>query len=125
MGHVPIINISPQLTSRLEAAPSRSSRSPSPSSDEEDEDTNDVPPLTRLFTPGQYISCTVKQVRPASGSIDFGARPRDEGEKAARRVELSVRPGDVNVGVGAGDLRVGFVSDLPLFSLNRVLNVRG
>ncbi|KAG9084540.1 rRNA biogenesis protein rrp5, partial [Ceratobasidium sp. UAMH 11750] len=107
MGHVPIINISPQLTSRLDSAPSRSFRSASLSSEDEEED-DDIPSLTQLFSPGQYISCIVKQVRPPSGSIDFGARPRDEGEKAARRVELSIRPGDVNAGVGIADIRVGF-----------------
>ncbi|KAG9127379.1 rRNA biogenesis protein rrp5 [Ceratobasidium sp. 392] len=108
MGHVPIINISPQLTSRLESSPSRS---PSPSSEaeeDEEDDNNNIPSLSQLFSPGQYVSCTVKQVRPASSTIDFGARPRDESEKAARRVELSIRPGDVNAGVGVGDLRVGF-----------------
>ncbi|QRV97232.1 rRNA biogenesis protein RRP5 [Ceratobasidium sp. AG-Ba] len=107
MGHVPIINISSQLTSRLESSPSRSS-SPSSEEEEEEEEETDIPSLTQLFSPGQYVSCIVKQVRPATGSIDFGARPRDESEKAARKVELSIRPGDVNAGVGAGDLSVGF-----------------
>ncbi|KAG9081621.1 rRNA biogenesis protein rrp5, partial [Ceratobasidium sp. 370] len=107
MGHVPIVNVSPQLTSRLDSTPSRSSRSASPSSEDEGED-DDIPSLTQLFSPGQYVSCTVKQVRPPSGSIDFGARPRDESEKAAKRVELSIRPGDVNAGVGVADIRVGF-----------------
>ncbi|KAG8680586.1 rRNA biogenesis protein rrp5, partial [Ceratobasidium sp. 394] len=106
MGHVPIINISPQLTSRLDSTPSRSSRSPSPPSEDEEED--DIPSLIQLFSLGQYVSCVVKQVRPPNGSIDFGARPRDESEKAAKRVELSIRPGDVNVGVGITDIRVGF-----------------
>ncbi|CEL57234.1 rRNA biogenesis protein RRP5 OS=Saccharomyces cerevisiae (strain ATCC 204508 / S288c) GN=RRP5 PE=1 SV=1 [Rhizoctonia solani AG-1 IB] len=105
MGHVPIVNISSQLTSRLEATPSN----PSESGDEEDEEEDDgVPSLSQMFKPGDYVSCTVKQVRPVSSTIDFGAKPRDEEEKAARRVELSIRPSDVNVGVGAGDLRTGF-----------------
>ncbi|KAJ1301821.1 hypothetical protein OPQ81_009049 [Rhizoctonia solani] len=105
MGHVPIINISSQLTSRLESTPS----SPSEAEDsEEDDNDNGVPSLSQMFKPGQYISCTVKQVRPASSTIDFGAKPRDEEEKAARRVELSIRPNEVNTGVGAGDLRPGF-----------------
>ncbi|KAG8709931.1 rRNA biogenesis protein rrp5 [Ceratobasidium sp. 395] len=108
MGHVPIINISPQLTSRLESSPSKSSGSSSTSSEEDEDDDGDTPSLSQLFSPGQYVSCTVKQVRPASGTIDFGARPRDEAEKAARRVELSIRPGDVNAGIGVGDLKVGF-----------------
>ncbi|KAG8794803.1 rRNA biogenesis protein rrp5 [Ceratobasidium sp. 428] len=107
MGHVSIINISPQLTSRLESSPSNSSGSSSSSSEEDEDDDGDIPSLSQLFSPGQYVSCTVKQVRPASGTIDFGARPRDEAEKAARRVELSIRPGDVNAGVGVGDLKVG------------------
>ncbi|QRV97230.1 rRNA biogenesis protein RRP5 [Ceratobasidium sp. AG-Ba] len=107
MGHVPIINISSQLTSRLESSPSRSS-SPSSEEEDEEEEETDIPSLAQLFSPGQYVSCIVKQVRPATGSIDFGARPRDESEKAARKVELSIRPGDVNAGVGAGDLSVGF-----------------
>ncbi|KAH7320432.1 hypothetical protein B0J17DRAFT_685683, partial [Rhizoctonia solani] len=72
------------------------------------------PSLSQMFKPGQYVSCTVKQVRPASSTIDFGAKPRDEEEKAARRVELSIRPNEVNLGVGAGDLRAGFnVTGIP------------
>lgn len=110
MGHIPIINISSQLTSRLEAEPSHSSASSSTSDSDDEEDSNAVPSLNQLFSPGQYVSCVVKQVRPATGGIDFGARPRDESEKAARRVELSIRPGEVNLGVGVGDMRVGFVS---------------
>ncbi|CAE6440693.1 unnamed protein product [Rhizoctonia solani] len=105
MGHVPIVNISSQLTSRLESTPSSSSEA---EEEEEEEEETGVPPLSQMFKPGQYVSCTVKQVRPVSSSIDFGAKPRDEEEKAARRVELSIRPTEVNVGVGAGDLRTGF-----------------
>ncbi|CAE6439154.1 unnamed protein product, partial [Rhizoctonia solani] len=104
MGHVPIVNISSQLTTRLESTPSSSSEAEESEEDEED----GVPSLSQMFKPGQYVSCTVKQVRPASSTIDFGAKPRDEEEKAARRVELSIRPNEVNLGVGAGDLRAGF-----------------
>ncbi|CAE6455083.1 unnamed protein product [Rhizoctonia solani] len=104
MGHVPIINISSQLTSRLESTPSSSSEAEESEEDEED----DIPSLPRMFKPGQYVSCTVKQVKPASSTIDFGAKPRDEEEKAARGVELSIRPSEVNTGVGTGDLRAGF-----------------
>ncbi|CAE6393843.1 unnamed protein product [Rhizoctonia solani] len=104
MGHVPIVNISSQLTSRLESTPSNSSSA----EESEDDEDDGVPSLSHMFRPGQYVSCTVKQVRPASSTIDFGAKPRDEEEKAARRVELSIRPDEVNVGVTAGDLRVGF-----------------
>ncbi|CAE6485208.1 unnamed protein product [Rhizoctonia solani] len=104
MGHVPIVNISSQLTSRLESTPSSSSEAEESETDEDD----GLPSLSQMFRPGQYVSCAVKQVRPASSTIDFGAKPRDEGEKAARRVELSIRPNEVNVGVGAGDLRAGF-----------------
>ncbi|KDN33351.1 hypothetical protein RSAG8_13557, partial [Rhizoctonia solani AG-8 WAC10335] len=104
MGHVPIVNISSQLTSRLESTPSSSSEAEESEAGEDD----GVPSLLQMFKPGQYVSCTVKQVRPASSTIDFGAKPRDEEEKASRRVELSIRPNEVNVGVGAGDLRAGF-----------------
>ncbi|KAG8721817.1 rRNA biogenesis protein rrp5 [Ceratobasidium sp. 394] len=92
MGHVPIINVSPQLTSRLDSVPSRSCRSPSPSSSSEEDDN--IPLLTQLFSLGQYVSCVVKQVCP----------PKRE----RKSVELSVRPGDINVGVGIADIRVGF-----------------
>ncbi|KAF8745274.1 S1 RNA binding domain, partial [Rhizoctonia solani] len=106
MGHVPIVNVSTQLTARLEATPSNSSEAEE--EEEEEEDNDGVPSLSQMFKSGQYVSCMVKQVRPVSSTIDFGAKPRDEEEKAARRVELSIRPTEVNEAVSTGDLRAGF-----------------
>ncbi|KII94182.1 hypothetical protein PLICRDRAFT_122174 [Plicaturopsis crispa FD-325 SS-3] len=108
--HVPITQISPQLTTALEAL----DREDEDSLDEEDEAENAstkprVPDLFEIFHPGQYIRAVVTAVH-ASGSTDASAvgRSRDHTIKASRRVELSLVPERVNAGVQKADLQSGF-----------------
>ncbi|KAI0756786.1 U3 snoRNP-associated protein Rrp5 [Daedaleopsis nitida] len=106
-GHVPITNISTQLTQVLETVEDVEMDS----SNEEDEETSPsrVPDLSEIFQPGQYVRGIVTAVH-APGATDSSGlgRARDEVQKASRRIELSLVPEKVNEGVAKSDLRTGF-----------------
>lgn len=113
--HVPITQISSQLTSLLEAMDENEE---SPSSEDEEEDVlkSRVPDLFRIFHPGQYVRAVVTAVHlPGATDVAGLGRARDEVQKASRRVELSLIPEKVNAGVVKADLRAGFVCLLLLF----------
>lgn len=92
-------------------------------SDNSGEDSeNGIPDLDDMFHPGQYIRAIVTAVHPhgttlasstlAGGSVSTAAlgKPKNELDKASRRVELSVLPQQVNKGISRKDLIKGFVS---------------
>jgi rRNA biogenesis protein RRP5 len=120
-GHVPITQVSSELTSSLESMDG--DNEPPLDGDDDDNDdeeteakTSRVPDLFDLFQPGQYLRCVVVGSHPAgTTTIVAGTRrARDEVEKASRRVELSLIPERVNQGVVKADLKSGFVSnDIP------------
>ncbi|KAL1677463.1 hypothetical protein EV122DRAFT_214020 [Schizophyllum commune] len=103
LGHVPITNISTQLTAALEAM------DVDESDDEDAPAQTAVPDLDDIFRPGQYVRAVVATVH-APGTTDLSGigRSRDEIVRASRRVELSLVPGKVNAGVQKGDLKEGF-----------------
>lgn len=107
-GHIPITNVSPELTQVLEKMDVDSSAE----EDEEEEEgkRSGVPELSDLFTPGQYVRCIVTAVH-AAGTTEGGmiGKSRDAAEKASRRVELSLNPEQVNENVAKADLKPGFV----------------
>lgn len=107
-GHVPITQISTQLTHALESIEDADMDS----SDDEDSESSPsrVPDLLDIFHPGQYVRAIVTAVH-APGATDVAGlgRARDEVHKASRRVEMSLIPEKVNEGVAKTDLRAGFV----------------
>jgi rRNA biogenesis protein RRP5 len=112
-GHVPITQISSELTASLESM----DIDDEPSSDDGEEDAEEkatrLPDLFELFRPGQYLRCVVVASH-AAGTTKTGAgigRATGEIEKVSRRVELSLVPEQVNQGVLKTDLKPGFVSD--------------
>ncbi|RPD57053.1 U3 snoRNP-associated protein Rrp5 [Lentinus tigrinus ALCF2SS1-6] len=106
-GHIPITQVSTQLTHVLESIEDAEMDS----SDEEDSEGSQsrVPDLSEIFHPGQYVRAMVTAVH-ASGARDVTGlgRARDEVQKASRRVEMSLIPEKVNEGVAKTDLRTGF-----------------
>jgi rRNA biogenesis protein RRP5 len=110
-GHVPITNISSQLTELLERLDAQELRS----NDEEVEENEDsrpshTPELSDLFTVGQYVRAVVSAVHaPGTSDVLGVGRSRDENIKTSRRVELSLIPERVNTGVSRSDLKQGFV----------------
>ncbi|KAL6310100.1 U3 snoRNP-associated protein Rrp5 [Sparassis latifolia] len=107
--HVPITEISTQLTGLLEAMDEDEESSASDEEEEEERSESRVPDLFEIFHPGQYVRAVVSAVH-AAGSTDSSGlgRARDGVQKASRRVELSLVPKKVNAGVVKADLRAGF-----------------
>lgn len=110
MGHVPITQVTSQLTKRLESMHEQEEPSDTESVDGGESDfQTEVPDLFQLFQVGQYVRAIVTNVH-ASGSTDISAigKLRDEAAKASRRIELSLVPKTVNSGVLGTDLKPGF-----------------
>ncbi|CDO73457.1 hypothetical protein BN946_scf185013.g92 [Trametes cinnabarina] len=105
--HVPITQISTQLTHILESMDDVEMQS----SDDEEEETSPsrIPDLFEIFCPGQYVRAVVTAVNPPGASDSSGlGRARDEVQKASRRVELTLVPEKVNENIAKADLRPGF-----------------
>ncbi|KAH9960794.1 hypothetical protein BGW80DRAFT_1438825 [Lactifluus volemus] len=92
-GHVPITQISSELTCSLESM-DVDDKPPPDDNDGDDDDENDDE---------VYLRCVVIDSHAAG-------RAKDEAEKASRRVELSLIPEQVNKGVVKTDLKSGFVN---------------
>lgn len=108
--HVPITNISSQLTQNLERAEEDDDSIMDDENDEEDV-KNGVPELLELFKVGQYVRAVVSAVHQPGASDSSGiGKARDEITKSSKRVELSLIPERVNAGVSKSDLKEGFVS---------------
>ncbi|KAH9937237.1 U3 snoRNP-associated protein Rrp5 [Fomitopsis serialis] len=108
--HVPVTEISSQLTAMLEAMDEDDALS---SSDDDEEAKGiskpRVPDLFQVFRVGQYVRAVVSAVHSPGTTDPTGlSRARDEIQKASRRVELSLVPSKVNEGVSKTDLRAGF-----------------
>lgn len=115
LAHVPITNITNQLTQLLETMDEDASMASDGSDDEEDGPSHKsrIPELSDIFHPGQYVRTVVTAVH-AAGSTDMSGlgRTRDAAQKASRRVELSLIPEKVNEGLAKADLKPNFVSVL-------------
>ena len=125
LAHVPITNITSQLTHLLESIDDEDQEVSSDDSDEEEEQPaqSRIPDLFELFQPGQYVRAVVTAVH-AQGSTDVAgfSRTRDESHKASRRVELSLIPEKVNEGVAKADVKAGFVGFIHLHHRERCAN---
>jgi rRNA biogenesis protein RRP5 len=126
IGHIPIHKVTAELNTAMEKLMDRDDKSiDEDASGDEDENENDIPNLDEIFQSGQYVRAIVTAVHPhgitvapatsvdsEAGAIALG-KPKNELEKASRRVELSVQPVQVNKGITSRDLVVGFVSFFP------------
>lgn len=113
LGHVPITQISSQLTARLEAADVDESETSDAGNgeDEESQDKKGLPELSDLFEPGQFLRAVVVATKAAGTTGSLASRHvRDEVQKNSRRVELSLVPTHVNSGLAKADLHAGMVS---------------
>ncbi|GAA6057842.1 hypothetical protein JCM3770_000609 [Rhodotorula araucariae] len=115
LGHIPITNISPEFTARLEKAGEDSSdEEDSDDDDDSDEDDEDkpskgLPGLTSLFRLGQWLVAVVAASKAGDSKTKLGGREGDEAVRSSRRVELSLEPEKVNEGIAKGDLKRGFI----------------
>lgn len=78
---------------------------------EDEEEGSQIPDLFEMFRVGQYVRAVVTNVHAVGVSDMMGVgKLRDDLAKASRRMELSLVPEKVNVGVQKTDLKSGFVS---------------
>lgn len=106
--HVPITQVTSQLTERLESTDDVENEE---FDDDKSESSTQVPDLTNLFYVGQYIRAVVISAHtPGTTDVAGLGRIRDDAIKASRRVELSLLPEKINMGVRKADLKVGYVS---------------
>lgn len=120
MGHIPITQVTSQLTSRLESMHEQDEPSDTESVDDEESDSQtEVPDLFQLFHAGQYVRAIVTNVH-ASGATNVSGigNSRDDATKASRRIELSLVPKMVNSGVLKADLKPGFVSNITVLFIS-------
>ncbi|THH11892.1 hypothetical protein EW146_g7883 [Bondarzewia mesenterica] len=111
VGHIPITQVSSELTRSLETMDVDDDAADPDSGDEEGEGKSSrVPDLFEIFQPGQYVRCVVTAVHAAGSTEGMSGvgRAKDEVERASRRVELSLVPEQVNEGVVKADLKQGF-----------------
>lgn len=117
MGHIPVDKITTELNSSMDRLIDRDDRSDADNSDQGENET-DIPNLEEIFSPGQYVRAIVTAVHPhgvtvpppsSESGISLG-KPRNELDKASRRVELSLLPQEVNLGISSKDLVAGLVS---------------
>jgi len=113
MGHIPITQITTQLTNALEAEELRDSNGEDSDGDDLMEQQHQSPPeLHEIFRVGQFVRAVVTAVRSA-GTTERNSLlgfSHEQFEKASMRVELSLIPGMVNSGLEKTDFRSGFVS---------------
>jgi rRNA biogenesis protein RRP5 len=87
---------------------------------DEDKDINAIPTLEEMFHPGQYLRAVITAVHPqgvtmpapsnsSENAISLG-KPKNELDKASRRIELSIMPHELNQEIKTKDLVKGFVS---------------
>lgn len=109
-GHIPITNITSQLTSQLQAIEELvEARSTDEELDEESIEDRSVD-LPGLFHPGQYVRAIVTGTKPPGTAGDRIVKHlKDDIDRGSRRVELSLLPKQVNQGLLKADLNKGLV----------------
>lgn len=120
LAHIPITNISPEYTARLEASGESSDEGESEEEESEEESDDEeggsgkkssgLPGLATLFKEGDWVPAIVMASKSSDSKAKLGGREGDENVRASRRIELSLEPEKVNEGVAKGDLKAGFVS---------------
>ena len=112
-GHIPITQITSELTALLEKIEESANGEDEDSEGEDDTSKQQykLPDLADIFTPGQYLRAVVTEVYAPGTTENLGVgRPKNDSQRVSRRVELSVEPHKVNHGIAVKDLTPGFVS---------------
>lgn len=126
LAHIPITNISTQLTNLLETMGDDENMIENDSDlDEDHKEESRVPELLELFRPGQYVRAIVTAVHAQGSTDSLGlSKARDSALKASRRVELSLVPEKVNEGLVKSDLKSGLVSKVVIlvFTLTNAIS---
>ncbi|EGO30779.1 hypothetical protein SERLADRAFT_444441 [Serpula lacrymans var. lacrymans S7.9] len=119
VAHVPVTQVTSQLTERLESTPANTVQPGEYSHIENGWNSSfHIPELAHLFYPGQYVRAIVIATH-AAGSADVCGlgKVRNDAIRASRRIELSLIPERVNAGVQKSDLTTGFTMSAALRSV--------
>lgn len=109
-GYIPITQVSSGFTTLLEKIDTSEDDEEGSEEDGASKLQQKIPDLADIFSPGQYLRAVVTGVHAPGTTNNFGVgRPKDDSQRASRRVELSVEPHKVNGGVAMKDLSPGFV----------------
>lgn len=143
LGHVPITSISDIYTKRLQDSTDEEADDEEEDKidSEADETISNIrkkhsssssnlqspPELNELYQPGQWVTASVVAINSAnnkggssnSNSLGFGGQGREGGEyeREAKRVELTLKPNQVNSGVSISDLGTEFVLSVVIKSV--------
>lgn len=116
LGHIPLPQITSQLTERIEKLPEEGD-----SEDEEDESEDEespeaaakrIPELQDIFRVGQYVHTIVTTVHAAGATASNTdlVKPKNEADRGSRRIVLSTVPKEINGELSGKDLVAGYVS---------------
>jgi rRNA biogenesis protein RRP5 len=116
LGHIPLPQVTHQLTERIEKLPDEEDSSDEEEVPEEEEGSSEVaakriPELRDIFRIGQYVQSIVTAVHAAGATApnsDLG-KPKNETDRGSRRIVLSTVPNEVNREVSGKDLVAGYV----------------
>ena len=129
LGHIPLPQVTAQLTERIEKLPEEGD---SEDSEDESEDQAEspeaaakrIPELQDIFRVGQYVRTIVCAVHAAgtTASNTNLVKPKNETDRGSRRIVLSTVPKEMNGGLSEKDLVAGYVS-AAISRLSKALNV--
>ncbi|KAI0066486.1 nucleic acid-binding protein [Artomyces pyxidatus] len=119
VGHIPITQVSSELTRALETMDVDDGWSGAEEEEDGEGKASRVPDLFEIFQQGQYVRSIVTAVHAAgaTGNMSGVGRGKDEMERASRRVELGLMPEQVNEGVVKADLKTGFTMSASVASV--------
>lgn len=124
LGHVPITNISKELTDRLEKSAEDEEENEDEDEDDDDDESSrtsskrdkDVPELRDLFQVGQWVCASVVSIHSIETVRNYRGREGGEYEQESRRVELTLDPSIVNEGVEERDVSPGYILPMTVTS---------
>jgi rRNA biogenesis protein RRP5 len=114
LGHIPLPQVTHQLTERIEKLPDEGYSDDEEASEEggsPEDAAKRIPELQDIFMIGQYVQTVVTTVHAAGATApnaDLG-KPRNATDRGSRRIVLSTSPKDVNREIPAKDLSAGYV----------------
>ena len=117
LGHIPLPQITSQLTERIEKLPEEGDSEDEEGESEDEEESLEaaakrIPELQDIFRVGQYVRTIVTTVHAAGATASNTdlVKPKNETDRGSRRIVLSTVPKEINGELSGKDLVAGYVS---------------